>query len=169
MGRRCLANPSAEDHSKMKNEISCRPAQASDIERIKEILFAALHQYRIAITADYCVADIDGIGSAHFTGFVLVILRDAAVIGFSVLLPVDRDRIELKRLYLSAPERKKGLGRLLLRYAVDCAKEGGYKCIRLETTSIFKEAVALYRRNGFHEIADAVPAPAHDLVLEKRL
>ena len=122
----------------MKTEISFRPARASDIERIKEILFAALRQYRIAIPEDYSVADIDGIGSDHRAGFVPVILRDDAVIGFTVLLPIDRDRIELKRLYLSASERKKGLGRLLLSYAVDCAQEAGYKCIRLETTSIFR-------------------------------
>ena len=153
----------------MDHHISLRKAESRDIAPIKAILFSALKAYEIAIPDNYAVSDIDAIdnGNAHVTVFSLV--RKDAVIGFVVLKEMTPSTIELKRLYLSAEERGRGLGEHLLKFAIAFADEHHYHAMRLETTSKFKEAVSLYKKHGFRELKDVEKAPGHDLAFEKRL
>jgi putative acetyltransferase len=61
---------------------------------------------------------------------------------------------EMKRLYLRPPFRGKGLGRALAAHIISEARQIGYKRIRLDTVEpVMKDAVAMYRRIGFREIA----------------
>ena len=153
----------------MHTDISFRRAAKADIARIKEILFHALHQYQIVLPKDYPVGDIDAIGTDHDRGASFVLLRGGRVIGFVVLRPVSNDTMALKRLYLDATERKKGLGRQMLANAVQFARQAGYSQMSLETASKFGEAVRLYRQCGFREQPDVRKAPGHDLALIKAL
>ena len=84
------------------------------------------------------------------------------------MLPCTDNQIELKRLYLTAGERGKGLGKFILNMALRIAKKSGYYRIHLETTSKFVEAVSLYRKYGFTKNVGAKLAQGHDigLVLE---
>ena len=82
-------------------------------------------------------------------GDFTVLLRDKNIIGFFALLPADNNQVELKRLYLTAAERGKCLGKYLLEMALSKAQEDGHYQIYLETTSKFKEAVGLYQKYGF--------------------
>jgi ribosomal protein S18 acetylase RimI-like enzyme len=60
----------------------------------------------------------------------------------------------MKRLYLRPPFRGKGLGRILAERIIAEARQIGYGCMRLDTIeSAMKDAVAMYRRLGFCEIA----------------
>lgn len=61
---------------------------------------------------------------------------------------------EMKRLYLRPRFRGKGLGRILAERIIAEAREMGYKYMRLDTVEpVMKDAVAMYRRLGFREIA----------------
>jgi putative acetyltransferase len=61
---------------------------------------------------------------------------------------------EMKRLYLRPQFRGKGLGRALSDRVVAEARAIGYQCMRLDTVEpVMKDAVAMYRRLGFREIA----------------
>ena len=61
---------------------------------------------------------------------------------------------EMKRLYLRPKFRGKGLGRALTEIVIAEARKLGYQRMRLDTVGpVMKDAVAMYRRLGFREIA----------------
>ncbi len=153
----------------MDINISLRKAEIDDIEQIKAILFSSLKEYEIALPNNYSVSDIDSIADRNSHEQVFVLVRSDSVIGFVVLRPLTADCIELKRLYLASSERGRSLGKYLLNYAINFAQRKNFKFIRLETTSKFKEAVWLYKRNGFLELKEVQKSPGHDLAFEKYL
>jgi ribosomal protein S18 acetylase RimI-like enzyme len=59
---------------------------------------------------------------------------------------------EMKRLYVRAQFRGKGIGRALATSVIDEAKSLGYTIMRLDTISSMSEAISLYRSLGFHAI-----------------
>jgi putative acetyltransferase len=67
---------------------------------------------------------------------------------------------EMKRLYLRPKFRGRGLGRVLAETIMAEARKIGYQRMRLDTIEpIMKDAVAMYRRLGFREIAPYRPHP----------
>lgn len=66
----------------------------------------------------------------------------------------DYEFCEMKRLYLRPQFRGKGLGRALADRIIAEARQIGYQRMRLDTVGpVMKDAVAMYRRIGFQEIA----------------
>jgi putative acetyltransferase len=67
---------------------------------------------------------------------------------------------EMKRLYLRPSFRGKGLGRVLAEVIISEARNIGYQDMRLDTIEpIMKDAVEIYRKLGFREIAPYRPNP----------
>jgi ribosomal protein S18 acetylase RimI-like enzyme len=61
---------------------------------------------------------------------------------------------EMKRLYVRPDFRGSGVGRMLVDGVIAEARGIGYERMRLDTiASSMKDAIALYRRRGFREIA----------------
>ena len=61
---------------------------------------------------------------------------------------------EMKRLYLRPNFRGKGLGRILADRIIGEARHIGYQSMRLDTVApVMKDAVEMYRKMGFKEIA----------------
>jgi putative acetyltransferase len=56
---------------------------------------------------------------------------------------------------LSASHRGKGLGRTLLEDALRQAEKLGFSVVTLETASVLREAIALYRKYGFEPYASS--------------
>jgi GNAT superfamily N-acetyltransferase len=60
----------------------------------------------------------------------------------------------MKRLYLRPQFRGKGVGRALAERVIAEARQIGYRRMLLDTVEpVMKDAVAMYRRFGFREIA----------------
>jgi putative acetyltransferase len=60
----------------------------------------------------------------------------------------------MKRLYLRPQFRGQGIGRAIAERLISAAREIGYKRMRLDTVEpVMKDAVGMYRRLGFKEIA----------------
>lgn len=67
---------------------------------------------------------------------------------------------EMKRLYLRPAFRGKGWGRVLAETIIAEARQIGYRRMRLDTIEpIMKDAVEMYRKLGFREIAAYRPNP----------
>jgi putative acetyltransferase len=67
---------------------------------------------------------------------------------------LDAAICEMKRLYLRPKFRGHSLGRMLAERIIAEARQIGYQRMRLDTVEpVMKDAVAMYRRLGFREIA----------------
>jgi putative acetyltransferase len=91
--------------------------------------------------------------------------------GCVALRKLEAGVCEMKRLYVRPADRGSGLGRMLVERVIAEARIIGYECMRLDTiASAMKDAIALYRRMGFEEIApySAIPIE-HALWMELRL
>lgn len=147
--------------------ITCRKAKHNDSEAIKTILEKTFGEYKINLPAGYSFSDVENLEEEylHAGGEFIVLIKEKNIIGFFALLPSADNQAELKRLYLTAAERGKGLGKYLLNLALKTARDAGYDRIHLETTSKFVQAVGLYRQAGFTKNAAAKLAPGHDIGL----
>jgi putative acetyltransferase len=93
-------------------------------------------------------------------GRLLLAEYDAQLAGCVALHKLDSAICEMKRLYLRPQFRGKGLGRLLAERIIAEARQIGYQRMRLDSVEpVMKDAVAMYRRFGFKEIAPYRPNP----------
>lgn len=129
-----------------------RPATNADIPRIVAIVFPVLRSYGLEpdpACTDADLADIE----AHYAraGGCFAVLEepDGTVIGTYGLHRIDAQTCELRKMYLDPTRRGHGHGKALLDHALAAARKLGFRRMTLETASVLKEAIALYRKYGF--------------------
>ena len=87
-------------------------------------------------------------------GRLLLAEYEGQLAGCIALHKLESTICEMKRLYLRPQFRGKGLGRVLAEHIISEARQIGYSSLRLDTVEpVMKDAVAMYRRLGFREIA----------------
>ena len=87
-------------------------------------------------------------------GRLLLAEYEAHLAGCVALHQWEPGICEMKRLYLRPSFRGKGLGRVLAEAIIKEARNIGYQRMRLDTIEpIMKDAVEMYRKLGFREIA----------------
>ena len=104
-------------------------------------------------------------------GRLLLAESEGELAGCVALHRLDDTICEMKRLYLRPQFRGKGLGGALAERIIAEARQIGYKRMRLDTVEpVMKDAVAMYRKLGFKEIAPYCPNPiAGALYMELQL
>jgi ribosomal protein S18 acetylase RimI-like enzyme len=104
-------------------------------------------------------------------GRLLLAHVEAELAGCVALHKLQPEICEMKRLYLRPKFRGRGLGRILANAIIAEARTIGYKFMRLDTVEpAMKDAVALYRKLGFCEIAPYRVNPMPDtLYMELKL
>lgn len=93
-------------------------------------------------------------------GRCLVAWSDDLPVGCVSLRPIDATTAEVKRLWVHACARGQGLARRLMAAIEDEARAMGMTALKLDTNSALDEAIALYRRTGWTDIAPYTGAPA---------
>ena len=140
----------------MANEPTPRLRRASnkDREEVTRLVYGVLKEYDLEPDPGATDADLEDIEQSYFqrggTFFVLE-EENGSIIGAYGLYPLENLMCELRKMYLSSSHRGKGLGRLLLDDALLRARQLGFRKMVLETASVLKEAIALYKSYGFAE------------------
>ncbi|MEU9122422.1 GNAT family N-acetyltransferase [Streptomyces sp. NPDC048506] len=102
-------------------------------------------------------------------GVLLLARRDDTVAGCAGVRLLDARTAELKQMFVRASMRGLGAANGLLTAAETAAARLGAERLRLDTRLDLVEAVALYRRHGFVEIAPYHDDPYAEIFFEKRL
>ncbi|MCX5787713.1 MAG: GNAT family N-acetyltransferase [Elusimicrobia bacterium] len=133
-------------------QLKLRPATDQDRDAIIRLISDALQEYGLPLYLDTMDSDLSDIrGSYEAAGGFFDVLEGAQgeIAGCVGLRPAAGPACELRRMYLKASWRGKGLGKRLLKHTVERAKALGFSRIRLETASVLKEAIGLYTSCGF--------------------
>lgn len=102
-------------------------------------------------------------------GAFLLALSDGMPIGCVGLKATDKGYAEIKRLWISPSARGLGLARRLMEQAEERALSLGITLLRLDSNRALHEALALYRKLGWVQIARFNDDPYPDFFFEKKL
>lgn len=126
---------------------------AAEVAVVRE-LFA---EYARLVDEPCCFADFER-ELASLPGAYRLFLADEAA-GCVAVRFLDRETAEMKRLYVRAAHRGKGLGRALAEAAIGAARDAGCARIVLDTLPKMHEAQALYGLLGFKRIEPYLREP----------
>lgn len=143
--------------------ISFRQAEsASEIAQARELFLEYAQSLGFSLcfqNFDQELANLPG-EYAPPDGRLLLAEFEAKVAGCVALHKLEEGICEMKRLYLRSQFRGKGLGRAIADRIIAEAREIGYQRMRLDTVEpVMKDAVAMYRKFGFREIASYCKNP----------
>lgn len=149
----------------MPPDLTLRPATNADCAAVQSLVFGVLAEY--GLQADPATTDADLFdleGHYHQRGGCFDVVTDdqGNVIASVGLHPGEAGVCELRKMYVQAGQRGRGLGRGLLQHALVRAHELGFTEIHLETAAVLKEAVAMYEKAGFQRFEMAHTAARCD-------
>ncbi len=135
-----------------------------------------ISEYAASLGVDLCFQNFDE-EMATFpseysppSGALFLALHQNDSVGCVALRRISDQICEMKRLYVKAEYRGRGLGKLLIESVIERARKMGYKAIRLDTLPSMKEAISIYTKMGFKPIKAYRPNPVPGtLYLELRL
>jgi DNA-binding MarR family transcriptional regulator/GNAT superfamily N-acetyltransferase len=87
------------------------------------------------------------------SGLFVIARLDGEAVGCGGFKRIDTATGEIKRVWTALSARGSGVARRVLRTLETAARESGLKTLRLDTNRALTEAHALYRSEGYREIA----------------
>ncbi len=134
---------------------------------------------KLIVSLDADLAGRYGPIQKHFAQFnkvdnirdVVVAYAEGDPAGCGAFKPYDTEIVELKRIFVTAEYRRKGLAGLILRELELMAKAKGFRTAILETGVLQPEAIQLYRKAGFEIIPNYEPYidSINSVCMQKRL
>jgi putative acetyltransferase len=133
-------------------ELVIRSARDDDSENLIQLIGTIFAEY------PGCVLDVDGempelrkprSATAADSGRWWVAEVDGEIVGSVAIVPADKGALELKRLYVSAAARRRGLGARLVELVESEARVREATTLILWTDTRFEDAHRLYARLGF--------------------
>jgi GNAT superfamily N-acetyltransferase len=146
-----------------------RPATNDDGSAVRELIFQILREFNLPPDPDKTDADLDDLECAYFKPggrFDVLVDSTGQIIGTVGLHRIDRQTIELRKMYLKSSHRGKGLGAKLLDHALAEARLLGCKRMTLETASQLTTAIGMYTRAGFRPMCGTIQTKRCDQAYE---
>ncbi|MEM6612005.1 MAG: GNAT family N-acetyltransferase [Cyanobacteria bacterium P01_C01_bin.72] len=149
-----------------------RDWQPADRSTAAGVIKTVLEEYSLPWQPELADRDVIAVEQAYLDvgGEFWVVEQEETIVGTAAYQPITRGKnaVEIRKMYLLPQVRGYGLGKYLLTELEKAIATKDYQEIWIETASILKEAVELYRRNGY-EPAEGVETARCDLVYLKRL
>lgn len=140
-------------------EISIRSVTNEDCEKVRKLVFGVLREYDLTPEPNGTDADLNDLENNYINGgglFEVLEDADGNLLGTVGLFPIDRETVELRKMYFSKELRGHGYGKRTLERMIEKARELGFKRIYLETASVLKTAVGLYEKYGFEPTTSGI-------------
>jgi putative acetyltransferase len=150
----------------MGETIDIRPYAATDSDEVRDLFVRVnrllappkLAEAFESYIARSLVEEIDRIPAYYGArgGSFWVAVLDGRIVGMFGLEAAGSGAMELRRMYVDADARRRGIARTMLAFAEDqCRRSGAHEMV-LSTSELQKEALALYRRAGYRELREEI-------------
>ena len=147
-----------------------RRATNTDGEYVRKIVFDALTSYGLVIDPAATDVDLFDIEQYYPDGTFWVLVDDDDTIkGSFAFYRIDETTAEVRKMYFDPSIRGRGLGTWAMHFLIKEAQNRGYQTLNLETASVLKEAISLYKKLDFKTIPGSCHSHRCDVVMEKRL
>lgn len=137
----------------LEGELHLRPAAASDSPSIIALVDAVYREYGDTVCLDNADRDLLSPGEhyAQLGGEFVVLARGDDVVGIHAVVPITEQPgvCTFRRLYLDKSLRGSGAGEMLMRWAIEKAKELGFRRVEFWSDTRFARAHRFFERLGF--------------------
>jgi DNA-binding MarR family transcriptional regulator/GNAT superfamily N-acetyltransferase len=103
------------------------------------------------------------------SGYLFVARLEGRPVGCGALRRVDATTGEIKRMWTAPAARGVGVARRIIATIEAAARRAGFETLRLDTNRALKEAHALYRKQGYRQVAAFNANPYAHLWFQKSL
>jgi ribosomal protein S18 acetylase RimI-like enzyme len=112
--------------------------------------------------------DLKEIGTTYAPpdNYFVLALVGGKVVATGAILRISDSDCELRRLYVQAAHRRRGLASSIVAELVPFVVERGYKRILLEIRPEMADLSRIYQRYGFHESTENLPRPGKFMTIE---
>lgn len=148
-----------------------RAATNRDVPVIKEIVYSVLIEYGLQPDSGSADKDIEDIESYYKNngGYFGVLEIDGTIAATFGVYKREEHICELRKMYMPAQYRGQGLGKEILEFSLQKARDLGFTTMILETATPLKEAIALYQKYGFTEYQTENLVSRCDMALQLKL
>ncbi len=141
-----------------------RPATPADDEAIAALFAAYASEHAYGLGDQDVVGEGKVARSRYADGALLVADDDGTLVGCVAYQPWGAGRARMRRMFVHADQRGKGLGRALAYGIIGKARHDGHKAMVLDTSEPMVAATALYQSMGFEPFEPDYEAPCRDVV-----
>jgi len=129
----------------------------------QKIIFSVLHEYGLGGIDHHTDSDLKDIEKTYTNGYFGLIKNDSGnPVGTFGLFPLNEKSAEIRKMYLLPEARGKGIGKWMVNFLIEKAKELNFQKLELETASVLLEAMELYKKFGFKEVKSSNASPRCD-------
>jgi GNAT superfamily N-acetyltransferase len=126
----------------------------ADLDAVRRLVLAHAAERATTPGVEHVRADAARLPGPYVAprGGIWVAEAGDEIVGCVALRPLPDGVGEVKRMFVDSAWRGSGVGRALLERLITCARERGYRQLRLGTLTEMTVAQALYRSLGFAPI-----------------